>query len=86
MRARLRYRVPPTLAPHLGQELAKLHKYGGMQTFEVVIAVLLILLLLFDVFVPTSAHPLLFLDNWFAQIYLNDNFKKKMVNEDFSKA
>jgi hypothetical protein len=29
------------------------------------------LLLSFDVFVPTSALPLLFLDKWFGQIYLN---------------
>ena len=35
----------------------------GIQTFRLVINVLLLLLLLlmFDVFVPTSAHPLLFL-------------------------
>ena len=26
---------------------------------------LLLLLLFFDIFVPTSAHPLLFLDKWF---------------------
>ena len=39
-----------------------------IHTFEVVIVVLL--LLLFDVFALTSAHPLLFLDNWFVQIYL----------------
>ena len=39
----------------------------GIQTFEVMIIVLLLLLLSFDdVFVPTSAHPLLFMDNWFA--------------------
>ena len=25
-------------------------------------------------FVPTSAHPLLILDKWFVQMYLNDNF------------
>ena len=36
----------------------------GIQKFEVVIVVLLLLLLSFDdVFVPTSAHPLLFLNN-----------------------
>ena len=35
---------------------------GGIQTFKVVIVVLLLLLLSFDAFVPTSAHPLLFLD------------------------
>jgi hypothetical protein len=35
--------------------------------FEVVL--LLLLLSSFDVFVPTSAHPLLFLDKWFVQIY-----------------
>ena len=32
-----------------------------MQTFKVVVVMLVFLLLLFDVFVPTSAHPLLFL-------------------------
>ena len=42
-----------------------------MQSFELVVVVLLFLLLLFDVFVPTSAHPLLYLDNWCVQIYLN---------------
>ena len=47
----------------------------GIQTFEVVVVVLSLLLLLsFDVFVPTSAHPLLFVDKWFVQIYLNVNF------------
>jgi hypothetical protein len=34
----------------------------GMQTFGVVVDVLLLLLFLFDVFVPTSAHPSLHLD------------------------
>ena len=33
--------------------------------FEVVIVVSVLLLLSFDVFVPKSAHSLLFLDNWF---------------------
>ena len=33
----------------------------GVQTFEVVNIVLLLLLLSFDVFVPTSTHPLVFL-------------------------
>jgi hypothetical protein len=36
-----------------------------------VVVVLLILLLSFDVFIPKSAHPLLYLDKWFVQIYLN---------------
>jgi len=44
-----------------------------IQTFKVMVVVLLFLLLLFDVFVPTSAHPLLLLDKWFVQIYLNVN-------------
>ena len=35
------------------------------------VVVLLFLLLSFNVFIPTSAHPLVFLDKWFAQIYLN---------------
>ena len=43
----------------------------GMQTFEIMVVVLLLWLLLFDVFVPTSAHLLLFLDKWFVQIHLN---------------
>ena len=33
-----------------------------IQTFEVAVVMLLLLLLLFDVFAPTSAHLLLFLD------------------------
>ena len=45
----------------------------GMQTFEVVVVVLWILLLSFDVFVPANAHPLIFLNKWFVQIYLNAN-------------
>ena len=45
----------------------------GMQTFEIVVIVLLLLLLSFDVFVPASAHHLLFLDKWFVQTYLNVN-------------
>ena len=32
----------------------------GMQTFELLVVVLLLLLLSLDVFVPTSAHPLFF--------------------------
>ena len=40
----------------------------GIHTFKVVVVVLLPLLL-FDVFVPTSAHSLLFLAKWFVQIY-----------------
>jgi hypothetical protein len=31
---------------------------------------LLLLLLSFHVFVPTSAHPLLFVDKWIVQIHL----------------
>ena len=34
----------------------------GIQTFGVVVVVLLPILLSFDVFVPTSAHLLLFMD------------------------
>ena len=37
----------------------------------VFVSSLLLLLLLFDVFVPTSAHPLLFVDKWVAQIHFN---------------
>ena len=43
----------------------------GIQTFKIVVVVLLRLLVLFDFFVPKSAHPLLFLDRWFVEIYLN---------------
>ena len=46
--------------------------------FEVVV-VLLLLLLSFVVVVPISAHPLLLLDKWFAQIYLKFKF---MVNPE----
>jgi hypothetical protein len=42
----------------------------GIQTFEVV-TVMLLLSSSFDVFVPTSEHPLLYLDKSFVQIYLN---------------
>ena len=45
----------------------------GIQTIEVVVVVLLLSLLSFEVFVPTSAHPLLFLDKHFVQIYLDVN-------------
>ena len=34
----------------------------GIHTFKVMVVVLLLLLLLLDVFVPISAHPLLYLD------------------------
>ena len=34
----------------------------GIQTLEVMVVVLLLLLLSFDVFVPTSPHPLFCLD------------------------
>ena len=42
----------------------------GIQTFKVVVVVLLLWLLSFDVFVPRSTHPLLLFDNWFVQMYL----------------
>ena len=41
----------------------------GLQMFKIVVVVLS-----FDNFVPTSAHPLLFLDKWFLQIYLNVSY------------
>ena len=46
---------------------------GGhdIQTFEVLIVVLFLLLFMFEIFVLTSAHPLLFLVKWFVQIYFN---------------
>ena len=46
----------------------------GIQTFKSVVVVLLLLLLFFDIFVPTSAHPLLFLNKWVVQLYLNDSY------------
>jgi hypothetical protein len=42
----------------------------GIQTFKVFVVALL-LLLLFEVFVSTSAHLSLFLDKWFVQTYFN---------------
>jgi hypothetical protein len=36
---------------------------------------------LFDVFFPRSAHPLLFFDKWFVQIYLNGNSSSKQRHE-----
>ena len=47
----------------------------GIQTFEVMIVMLLVLLLSSDAFLFPSAHPLLFIDKRFVQIiYLNANF------------
>ena len=47
----------------------------GIQKFKDVLVVLLLLLLLsFDVFIPTSAHPLLFLDKWFCPTILKRQF------------
>ena len=43
----------------------------GIQTFEGEVVVLFLLLLSIDVLVPTSAHPLLFLNKTFVQIYYN---------------
>ena len=40
-----------------------------IQTFEVMIVVLLLLLMPIDVFVLTSVHLLLILDKWFVQMY-----------------
>ena len=45
----------------------------GIQTIEVVVVMLLLLMLSFDVFVPAS--PLLLLDKWLVQIYLNVNYE-----------
>ena len=53
----------------------------GIQTFEILVVVLLRLLKLFDVFVPTSAHPLLFLNMLFIQIYLNVNYTIMVQDE-----
>ena len=41
----------------------------GIQIFEVVVVVLLLLILSYDLFVPTSAHPLLFLDKWLSEYF-----------------
>ena len=55
--------------PTVNMTYTRLQNYTNMvvgkhriQTFEVVVGVLLLFLLSLDVFVPTSAHPLLFLD------------------------
>ena len=53
----------------------------GLQTFEVVVVVLLLWLLLFNIFVSTSVHPLLYLDMWFVQIYLNVSCKHIVILE-----
>ena len=47
----------------------------GIQTFEVVLVMLMLFQLLLDVFVPISAHSLfsLLLGKWFVQILLNVN-------------
>ena len=54
----------------------------GIQTFEVVVVVLLLLLLLCDDFVPTSAHPLLFLNKWLLNdqgiFFLDEIIEKSM--------
>ena len=41
----------------------------GIQTFKVVVVV---------VFHPINAHPLLFLEKWFLQIYLNVSLMLQM--------
>ena len=45
--------------------------------FKVVGFVLLFLMLSFDVFVPASAYHLLFLNNWFVQIYSDGGSSSK---------
>ena len=42
----------------------------GIQTFKVMVVVLLVLMFSFDVFVPTNAQPILFLDKWFVHVHL----------------
>ena len=49
----------------------------GIQILEVMVVELLLLLLSFDVFVPTSAHPLFILDKWALQIIFKVNYKSK---------
>ena len=46
----------------------------GIQTFEVVVVVAFVAIV--DVFVPTSAHPLLFFDKLFVQTYLNVSLRQ----------
>ena len=48
----------------------------GIQTFEVVVVMLLVLLSFFK-FVPANAHPLLFVEKWFVQICVNVSFGPK---------
>ena len=45
----------------------------GIQTFEIKVDMLVLLLLMFDVFVLASAHPLLDFGQVVYQIYLNVN-------------
>ena len=49
----------------------------GMQTFKVVVVVLLFLVLSFDVFVPTCVQTLLFLKKWFVKILLIVNYTSR---------
>jgi len=58
-------------------------KYGR-QTLKVLVVVLLLLLLSFDIFVPTSAHPLTCLNKWFVQVlYLIVSSDKHTVSYMF---
>jgi hypothetical protein len=58
-------------------------KYGR-PTLKVLVVVLLLLLLSFDIFVPTSAHPLTCLNKWFVQVlYLIVSFNKHTVSYMF---
>lgn len=47
----------------------------GIQKFEIAVVMMLFLMMSYDVIVLTSAHPLLFLDEWLVQIYLNVSSK-----------
>jgi hypothetical protein len=66
---------------------AKLHKCGvgehGVHTFKVLVIVFLLLLLSFDVFVPTSAHHLSFWDNWFVHMYFNFTLHMELCTDIF---
>ena len=67
--------------PIANMTYTRLHNYAnmvggehGIHTFQVMVDMLLLWMLLFDVLVPKSAHPLLFLDKWFVQIYFNVSY------------
>ena len=49
-----------------------------IQIFEVVVVELLFLMCMLDVFVPKTSQPLLIMEEWFVQIYLNIDLYKSL--------